>query len=370
MPSDPLVIYGASGYTGRLIVEQAVARGLRPILGGRSAAPLRSLASRYRLESRVATLDDPSSLANLLEDAVVVIHAAGPFSSTAMPMMRACLRAGVHYLDITGECVAFEALALRSRESQARRCMVMPGCGFDVVASDCLARHVAGRLQGACRLAIGISGLAPPSRGSMRTMIEQAGRDVRVRRGGRLASAPVMSLRRRFAYGNGDGWSGAVTWGDVVTAFHSTGIPDIEVYFEETPAVQGMLAAGRRFGPVLQLPLAQAWLKAQADVLPEGPAAIDRAGHGCVIVAEVEARDGRTAATRLATPSAYTFTAAASSAIAARVLDGDVEFGFQTPSRVYGADFVLRLPGVIRHDLDSVNGATVDRAFEQRVARG
>jgi short subunit dehydrogenase-like uncharacterized protein len=353
MASDPLVIYGATGYTGRLVVEAALARGLRPILGGRDAARLRELADACGLESRAAPLTDAAALARLLKNVQALLLVAGPFSQTSAPMLEACLFHGIHYLDLTGECAVIESLARRGPEAKRRHCMVMPGCGFDVVASDCLVSHVSRRLPDAFHLAIGLSGLVTPTRGSVRTIAEHAGMAVRTRRNGQFSSVPPATLRRRFDYGRGDGWSSAVTWGDVATAFHTTGIPNIEVYFEETPTFRAMLLTGRTFGPLLQLPLAQAWLKAHAQLFPEGPTATERAVHTCVIVAEAEAAGGRHVMSRMRTPEAYSFSAKAAAAIAQRVIGNDVEPGFQTPARVYGADFALQFDGVTREDLES-----------------
>jgi short subunit dehydrogenase-like uncharacterized protein len=360
MTSDPLLIYGATGFTGRLAVESAIKRGLRPILGGRNAARLETVASRHGLEYRVASLTDPSAALRALDGVDVVLLAAGPFSDTSAPVVDACLNAGVHYLDLTGECAVIESLCSRSATARARKCMVMPGCGFDVVASDCLASHVSRNLTGARSLAIGLSGLVMPTRGSFRTAAEQAGLAVRTRRNGRYASVPPLVLRRRFDYGRGDGWSSAVTWGDVATAFHTTGIPNIDVYWEDTATVLALLIGGRTFGPLLQTPLIQSWLKAHAEFFPEGPTVAERTLHTCVVVAEAETESGRRWISRLRTPEAYSISAETSAAIAERALHGDVEYGFQTPGRVYGPDFILQFDGVAREDLEP----TVDRTEE------
>jgi short subunit dehydrogenase-like uncharacterized protein len=352
MTSDPLLIYGATGYTGALVVEAALARGLRPILGGRNKVRLEELARVHGLEFRAALLTDAAAVARLLTDVNIVLLTAGPFSETAVPMVDACLRRGIHYLDLTGECAVIDALSYRGAEARRRACMVMPGCGFDVVASDCLASHVSARLRGASRLAIGLSGLVTPTRGSLRTMAEQAGLAVRTLRDGRFVSVPPGTLRRRFDYGHGDGWSTAVSWGDIATAYHTTGIPNVEVYFEETTTFRAMLFAGRTLGPFLQLPLAQAYMKAHAPLFPEGPTATERAVHTCVIVAEARAGRGEQVTSRLRTPEAYSMSAQTASAIAQRALRGDVEPGFQTPARVYGCDFILQFQGVVREHLD------------------
>jgi short subunit dehydrogenase-like uncharacterized protein len=351
MRSDPLLIYGATGYSGGLIAGAAVRRGLRPILAGRNRERLAALAQTLGLTYRAAALTDYPAFDRMLADIKVVLLAAGPFAVTARPVADLCVKRGIHYLDISGEWSAIDGLTACRDAARRQGSMVMPGCGFDIVASDCLARYVSDRTPDAASLAIGLSGLVTPTRGSLRTMVRQAGLEVQVRRNGTFVSVAPGTLRRRFDYGRGDGWSTAVSWGDVSSAFFTTGIPNIEVYFEETPAFRAMLWAGRTFGPWLQLPWMQEYLKAHAALIPEGPTAAERAAHRCVAVAEARTSRGHTIVARLRTPEAYAFSAETASAIAAKALANDVESGFQTPGRLYGADFVLQFDGVTREDL-------------------
>jgi short subunit dehydrogenase-like uncharacterized protein len=348
---DPVLIYGATGYTGRLLAQRAAGASLRPILGGRNEEKVAALAASLGLEHRTVRLSEPELLAAALRDVRVVLHAAGPFSDTAMPMLDACLRTGTHYLDLNGDVSVFEALARRHAEARGRGIMVMPGVGFDVVASDCLAAHVARRLPGARRLAVGLAGLRFASRGSAKTLLEHAGRGIQVRRDGLLTTLPPGTLQRSFDYGDGQRPSFAVSWGDVASAYYTTAIPNIETYFDANPALSGMLAASRYLGWALGTAPGQALLHASAELLPEGPSSAEREASGMVVVAEVEDGGGRSARARLRTTEAYTFTAAAAVTIASRVLAGDLEVGFQTPGRVYGPDFVLGFDGVSREDV-------------------
>ena len=350
--SDPFLIYGATGFTGRLMLDGALALGLRPVLSGRDEGRLAALAERPGLEYRVARLGDPAALDDALSGMRVVLHAAGPFSETSRPMVDACLRAGVHYLDITGEIAVIEALARRHSEARRRGMMIMPAVGFDVVPSDCLAAHVAARLPGARRLALGITGLRFATRGSAKTLTEHAFHGVQVRRGGEIVRVPAGALRRGFDFGNGVRPSLAVLWGDVATAWYTTGIPDVEVYFEANPVVVGLLFSTRWFGWLLATGPWQTWLKGWADLLPDPVEDAARPGPGMVIVAEAEDERGRRARARLRTPEAYAFTGVTAPAVALRVLQDDFEPGFQTPARVYGPDYVLSFPGVSREEMD------------------
>jgi short subunit dehydrogenase-like uncharacterized protein len=266
-------------------------------------------------------------------------------------MVDACLNTGTHYLDITAEIRVMEALARRDAEARRRKIMIMPAVGFDVVPSDCLAAHLARRLPGAQALAFGVTGFRFISRGSAKTLLEAIDYGV-ARRDGAITAVPLGSLQRSFDYGDGPRSSHNISWGDVATAYYTTGIPTIETYHETTPLLQAILFACRTFGWALQSGPLQALLKAQANLLPDDPSRGAAVASPMVIVGEARDARGRRASARLRTPEAYAFTGSTGSAIAARALRGDLEVGFQTPGRVYGADFVLSFAGVAREDLD------------------
>lgn len=346
-----LMVYGATGFTGGLIVRALLERGVRPVLAGRSERKLDALARELGLEFRVAPLDDPVRLDDALRGVGTVLHAAGPFSRTARPMAEACLRARTHYLDVAGEAPPIESLAPHDAEARRRGIMIMPAVGFDVVPSDCLAAHVARRLPGASRLEIGIAAMGFLTPGSAKAFLEYAGEPIRVRRGGVLVGVAPGSLERPFDFGEGPRPSSAVSWGDTATAWYTTGIPDVTTYFEVTPRLRAGLAACLTWGRVLGSGPVQALMQAFADMLPEGPTPEQRRSRRMVIVAEAEDPAGRRVASRLFTPESYTFTAMTAPRIAERVVRGDLEPGFQTPARVYGADFVLSFEGVRREDL-------------------
>jgi short subunit dehydrogenase-like uncharacterized protein len=341
-----LLVYGAAGFTGRLIVEEALAFGLRPIVAGRSAQALEKIARAAGLEYRVASMEQPARLASMLDGVSVVLNAAGPFRATALPLVEACLARGVHYLDISGEIPALQSLAERSRDAVGRGVMIMPATGFDVVPTDCMAAWVARCLPSANSLSIGFTGLDSISRGSAASTLEQYEDLVTVRRAGRLVRITPGELERDFDFGSGPVRTTAITWGDVVTAYHSTGIPDITVYYEATAVVRLGLGLNRSMGWLLKTPGWKWWLKTAMEALPEGPDAVERARARARIVAIATDARGQSAEVRLETPEVYSFTATSSIAIADRVLHGDLAVGFQTPAQVYGPEFVLTLPGV------------------------
>jgi short subunit dehydrogenase-like uncharacterized protein len=348
-----LLIYGATGYTGRLIVARALQAGLRPILAGRDATAVHTLAAAHALEARVATLDDPAVLDAVLRDVAVVLHCAGPFSRTSAPMVDACLRRGAHYLDITGELQVFEAAAARDAAAARAGVMLMPGTGFDVVPSDCLAAHLHRRLPEATALALGFRALGGVSRGTALTMVEGLGRPGWIRRGGVLTAVPPGWHTRTIDFGDGPKLAVTIPWGDVSTAFHSTGIPDVRVYMSVHPRQLAMLRRSRWIGWLLRTSVVQRRMAAKVRAAPAGPDDLARANGVSLLWGEATTPDGRRVLSRLRGPEGYSLTADTAVRIAQRVLSGEAPVGFQTPSRAYGADFVLEVPGVVREDIDA-----------------
>ena len=344
------LLYGANGYTGELIARKAAARGLTPVLAGRRPEPLQGLGSELGLPHRVFGLEAPAAIDKGLESVTLVLHCAGPFSRTSRPMAEACLRRGAHYLDITGEVAVFEALAARDAAARARGAMLLPGAGFDVVPSDCLAAHLKSRLPTATRLALGFQAMGRLSRGTATTMLENAHRGGLVRRNGALVRVPAGYKTRTIDFGRGPRAAITIPWGDVSTAFHSTGIPDIEVYMAAPAALRWGVQASRLLGPVLGSRPVQRLLKRRIRAGAPGPSAEERARGRSFLWGEAADTLERVVVSRLRTPEGYELTALTALAIVERVLAGDAHPGFQTPSHAYGADFVLGIPGVERQD--------------------
>ena len=342
-----ILVYGATGYTGRLIVERALARGIRPVLAGRSQGPVEAMARETGLPSRVFGLADAA--ANL-GGIGTVLHAAGPFSATSQPMADACIAARANYIDITGEIDVFEALAARDSEAKAAGVVLLPGAGFDVVPSDCLAAHVKRRLPSATSLELVIGGLDTVSRGTAKTMAEGIARPTRARVGGAIVDL-AETPRGTADFGHGLKPTIGVSWGDVATAWYSTGIPDIRVFFEAAPELEraaslpGWLRRLMGSGP-------GQWLARRAiDRMPPGPDAAQRAAGKAVLMARAADDDGNMATSQLETPEGYSLTADTALETARRVTAGEVAPGYQTPATAFGPEFVLAFKGVTRRDI-------------------
>lgn len=346
-----ILLYGATGFTGKLIAREAQAKGAGVVLAGRNAKTLKAVAKPLGFDWRAFDLADRARLAAALKGVSVVLNAAGPFSATARSMVDACLNAGAHYLDITGEIDVFEALFARDAEAKRAGVTLLPGAGFDVVPSDCLAAHLKRRLPDATHLTLSLSTGFSASRGTMKTAVEGVADGVRVRRNGRL-----VTLARPAAdscdFGRGPRPTIQIPWGDVSTAFHSTGIPNIDVHIEAAPALQALAMTPGFVRSLLALSPAQALMKSLVDLQPEGPGEAARRKGRVVLVGVARNASGEKVRTRLTTPEGYTLTARTSLDAALRVAAGEVKTGFQTPSLAFGPDYILGFEGVTREELN------------------
>jgi short subunit dehydrogenase-like uncharacterized protein len=350
--SDPLIIYGAYGYTGALISRLAQAHGLSPVLAGRNADKTKELANALGYEHCVFALDDKQAVADALENCAAVIHCAGPFSRTAAPMIEACIQTQTHYLDITGEISVFEQAAHQDAAAQAAGIMLMPGAGFDVVPSDCLAGHLDGRLPGAGHLNLAFMNVGGTvSRGTATTIVENLHQGSVVREQGKLKPIATGSRTRKIDFGRGERLCMAIPWGDVSTAWYSTGIPNIAVFTPVPRAAQLAALTSNGFRWLLGSAPVQRFLKAQIQKRPAGPTEEQRANGKCILWGEARDDAGTSVQSRLTTPEGYTLTAMTALLIAQKVLAGHAPAGFQTPCKAYGPDLILEIEGVTRKDV-------------------
>lgn len=352
-----VLIYGAYGYTGRLVTAEAVRRGLRPVLAGRRREPLEALAAETGLPFRVFGLGDAGAVREGIGDVGAVIHCAGPFEVTAAPMARACIASRAHYLDITGEIAAFAALHGLNAAAREAGITLLPGAGFDVVPSDCLAAHLARRLPGATRLTLAFQGIGRPSRGTATTMAVNAHRGGAVRRDGRIVPVPPGWHQRVIDLGEGPRTCISIPWGDVFTAGISTGIPDIEVLMAAPQTMRRAIRMSRWLRPVLALPPVRRAMVARIRRGPEGPTGEERRRGYSLLWGEAVDGEGRAVVSRLRCPEGYTLTALAAVELAVRVERGEAPAGFQTPATAFGPDLPVETGWCERTDEQPVDRA-------------
>lgn len=343
------LIYGAYGYTGTLIARRAVERGHEPVLAGRN---------RQKLEQRAAALDCPfhtvslgasEQLRSLLSDVEAVVHCAGPFIKTVGPMVAACLQTGTHYLDITGEIPVFQALRDRNEDAQEKDVMLLPGIGFDVVPTDCLARFLSERVSGATTLELAVENRGGLSKGTLKSAIEHMDIGGYVRRNGDLLHARLGAATRTVDFGQGPRTVVSIPWGDLVTADHSTGIPNITVYLSLPRLARRVVQLGGYLRWILAWPFMKQLLQVLVDRWVSNPSSTARDAGSTRVWARVQAKDGETRTARLEGPEAYTFTARSAVRALEQVEEGTAPAGYQTPATAFGSSFVREIDGVTWH---------------------
>lgn len=346
-----LLIYGSYGYTGALVTETADEEGSTPTLAGRRAEPLERQATDRDLDYRVFSLDHPSVVEDALQEFDAVLNCAGPFSATADPLVAACLETETDYLDITGEIDAFEATAARDRDAEQAGITLLPGVGFDVVPTDCLAASLDTKVSDVTSLQLAIDGLRTFSPGTLKSVVEGLSRSGAARIDGEITTVPPAWKTQTIDFGARSKSAVTIPWGDVSTAYYSTGIPNIETYAAVPGFAAKMMERTERLASFAGSPLVRWALNELIDATITGPTADQRARNTTRVWGRVENDAGERAAARLDLPDTYDFTARAACEIARRTLAGDVDPGFQTPASAFGSAFVLDFDGVEREDV-------------------
>ncbi len=340
-----LMIYGANGYSGELIAREAKRRGFRPVLAGRNGKTVAELAKELKFSHRVFGLSVAQAID--LSGIDVVLNCAGPFSQTAAAMMAACLKARVHYLDITGEISVFAAAHALDASARAAGILLCPGVGFDVVPTDCLAKSLAQALPDATKLVLAFDAGGGLSRGTAKTSIEGMSGAGMARIDGKLTEVPTAWRSRSFAFAPQRNRSAmTIPWGDVYTAHVSTGIANISVYIAMPKRLIRAAKLTRWLMPLLRFTPIPYLLKARVNSGAAGPDAAKRAASKSYVIGKVVNARGESICARAILPNGYDVTVDAALQIAQRVLDGAGKAGFQTPAMLCGADFLRRLDGV------------------------
>jgi short subunit dehydrogenase-like uncharacterized protein len=322
-----LLIYGATGYTGRMAAERAKALGLKFEIAGRNHQRLAALATQLDVPFRV--FDTGEDAETTLANVAVLLNFAGPFAHTAAPLMRACIKAGVDYLDITAEINVYRLAESLSAEAASNDVMLLPGVGWDVVPTDSLAVHVAKRVAEPLALSIALQVPGSMSRGSAMSASEIINAGVLVRFDGELVATPEATPRH-FDFGEGPVLCVPLSFGDLVTGWHSTGIPNIAMFVH---------IAGDAFP------------EGDLSQLPDGPTLEERDAHRARAVVEVTGADGSIARSVIETVNGYSYTPLAAVEAARRVLQGERRLGFTTPAQVLGSGFAETIQGTVISDM-------------------
>jgi short subunit dehydrogenase-like uncharacterized protein len=341
------MIYGATGYTGRLIAEEAARRGESPILAGRNSERVVELATELNLESRVFELKQHQECVDKLKGVKVVLNCAGPFSATSRDMLAACVETGTHYLDITGEVDVFEFIFGQSARWRQARIAVIPGVGYDIVPTDCLAALLKEKMPDAKELILGIKAFSlRPSPGTVKTLVEGLTTEGRRRLDGKLVTIPAYSLVKNIPFKDKARLAVAIPWGDISTAWHSTGIPNITVYMAMDKKNIQFMRSIRFLTPLLKSPWILRRVQDFAGKRSSGPNNEERQTGRTLIWGQVTSTTGRKITMTMATPEPYQLTIDAALKSVKLMLGTHNFTGSLTPSMAFGARFFEQITGV------------------------
>jgi short subunit dehydrogenase-like uncharacterized protein len=340
------IVYGSYGYTGRLIVAECKAKGLKIFLSGRNALKLKDQSDETGFPFESCDLDNAAALVRLLGKGTLLIHCAGPFQTTAKQMVEACLRSQTHYVDITGEYTVFEMLAAYDGKAKEKGIVVLPGAGFDVVPSDCLALHLKNRLPSATHLQLAFTmSKGGVSRGTGRTMVEGLGYGGVIRENGKLVPLALGDKAMKIDFGDFEKNALCIPWGDVSTAWRSTGIPHIEVYTGVSRSVIRAAKMSRYFNWLLKMPAIKKMFKNKVDSRPAGPDTDKLYSGRSYLWGRVSDEQQRVVEARFKTLSGYLLTAKTSALIASKLVSGPVRPGYATPAQYFGEGLVFEVEG-------------------------
>lgn len=346
------MLYGAYGYTGSLIAQEAKNRGHSPILAGRSAEKLVPFAEKLNLDYIVLDLINENALIDTLEDFDLVFHSAGPYKFTSAPMVKACLKSSTNYVDITGEIPVFEQNFRYDAQAKDKGIAIISGVGFDVVPTDCLAKYVSEKITEPTSLDLGITAMSNPSPGTLKTMLEHYNIGQLVRRNGILLPLEKEEIRK-MQFSDKERTVRPVTWGDLSTAYRTTGIPNITTYFplpKKFPNLLGSIGVSPKemFENKESKKKVERWIEENVH----GPDEFKRKTYRCYISASVYNNEGMEAQAWLETMESYRFTAVAGVRSVEKLFEIEPT-GVLTPALAFGADFILEIPETKR--IDSIN---------------
>lgn len=337
------MIYGAYGYTGKLMVKESLKAKMSPVLAGRDSKKVLSLANEHGLEPRVFDLKDASKF---LEDIEVVVNCAGPFSKTFSPMVEACISTKTHYIDITGEVSVFEKARNLDKAAKDAKIIICPGGGFDVVPTDCLALKLKHQMPDAVELELGFDGFKTPSAGTAKTVLENIASGSLIRKDGELITIPSGSDTKEIDFGKGDRLAMAIPWGDLSTAYTTTSIPNIKVFTSTSRSQLKQLRNLSKVSGLLSTPWVQRIMQKLIQWKVKGPDADAREKEKGLIWGMVKNKAGETVVGRVQTNNGYIIAAVAPILMTQKLLSSSkLNYGHTTPALLMGEDFITQLDG-------------------------
>ncbi len=339
--SSRLMIYGATGYSAQLILEELISRNVKPVIAGRNEAGIKKIADKFCCEFRIFDLTDNTRIDGALSNIHTLLNCAGPFRMTAKELIEACLRTKTNYLDITGEIPVMHLAFSMNKRAIKNGIVILPSVGFDIIPTDCLAKRLSEKMPDATNLKLGlINNRGKISRGTWLTTLEFLKGPGRIRRNGNLIESPIGEYAVNVKLKNFSFSGLSIPWGDVYSSFRSTRIPDGEVYIAMSKTIV-------RFRKLLTLFLKVFRNEAIRNLVASyirknltGPSKEERDLARTYVWGKVENAKGETIEEVYQVLEGYNLTAVGAAECSIRILNGSVNPGYYTPSLAFGSGFI------------------------------
>lgn len=347
MKANIFLLYGANGYTGELIARYASQYNLIPILAGRTRERIEPLAKKLNLPFQIIDLNDGPALLSALQEVKLVVHAAGPFQFTAKQMVEACLQTGTHYIDINGDISVFDMIKTYDAAAKKAGIMLLPGAGFDVVPTDCIALQLKKLMPDAINLQLAFASVGGSiSHGTATTMATRLGEKSVIRKDGKFTPIALGLKGMWIDFGVKKLFVMSIPWGDISTAHFTTGIPNIETFAGVAPKTYYLLKLQWMFNWLLRTTIVRNYIKNKINQRPAGPSDEQRANAKSLVWGEVANAFGKKATIRISGPEGYTLTTLSVLLISQKIINGNFTTGYQTPASAYGENLVMEIEGV------------------------
>jgi short subunit dehydrogenase-like uncharacterized protein len=339
--NNNLMIYGANGYSAKLIIKEALSYGIRPVLAGRNFSEVKKISEIFNLPYKIFGLDDDSTVDENISDIHTILNCAGPFKHTAKELIEGCLRNKVNYIDITGEMPVFHLAYSKDSEAKSAGITILPGAGFDIIPTDCLAKRLAELLPDAYDLKLGfLNDGGKISRGTLLTSLDFIGGSGKIRRNVKVIDSPIGEYKVEVDLPNFKMYGFSIPWGDVLTSYFSTKIENSEVYLGTKYKILANTIVLKLSAKIMGLRFVKTIAQRYIASRITGPTTDERNRAKTFLWGKVTNKKGECVEQVYSIMEGYNLTAKGAILCAKEILNGKTKSGSFTPSNLFGHEFL------------------------------
>ncbi|MCX7876790.1 MAG: saccharopine dehydrogenase NADP-binding domain-containing protein [Melioribacteraceae bacterium] len=338
---NSLLIYGANGYSAKLILNELLKFNIKPILAGRNKKEIIEIAENYKLDYKIFDLENFELIVENLKGIHTLINCAGPFIFTAKELIEACLITKTNYLDITGEIPVLSLAYKYSEKAKENNITILPAVGFDIIPTDCLAKKLKEKYPNAYELKLSLITInSKISRGTLLTSIEFLSGKSKILKDGKIIESTIGEYKNEVIIEGKKYYTISIPWGDVFTANISTEIKNVSVYLSVPYFVYKNIKLILCFNTLLKIKFIKSIVKLFVKKFKYGPNDAERKKSFVIIHGKVIDEQKNEFEDFIKVKDGYEITALGASLSAKKVLSNEVPKGFLTPSLAFGSEFV------------------------------